>query len=142
MKTKEWLNRGYRIDNEIETLLEEQQQARDRILKITGTISEDRVQTSRGNSTESGYIKYLSYSDRINEKINELYAVKQEIETAIESVSNPTYRQLLRLRYLKYNSFDKIAEQMNYSLRQIMRLHCKSLLKITDVIECHIPPVV
>ena len=135
METKEWLNRGYRIDNEIETLLEEQQQARDRILKITGTISEDRVQTSRGNSTESEYIKYLSYSDRINEKINELYAVKQEIETAIESVSNPTYRQLLRLRYLRFKKWEAIALEMNYNYYHTRKfLHAKALQEI------NIPP--
>lgn len=113
MTVKEWLNRGYRIDTEINSLLEEQSKV---FLKARGTVTN-------------------TYSERINNRIDELYSIKQEILTAISQVQDPVLRALLTERYIKFNTWEKIAHNMHYSYVHIVHtLHPKALKKIGEVI--------
>lgn len=127
MTVKEWLNRGYKLDTEIDALLEEQRMA---WVKATGTTvinTDDKVQTSKQNTTENRFISYLAYSALIDTRIDELYSVKNEISQAIESVDDAVLRTLLMLRYIRFYTWEQIAEKMNYDVRYIYKLHRKAL---------------
>ena len=141
MTTKEWLNRGYKLDKEINALLTEQSAALTRATGSTCGTSAERVQTSRRNTTEDRFINYASYSELIDNRIDELYAIKQEILSAINKVDDAVLRKILIKRYINSEGWEKIAVDIGYSLRQTQRLHGKALLKVKDVIECHIEHV-
>lgn len=138
MTTKEWLNRGYKLDKEINALLKEQSAALTRATGSTCGTNAERVQTSRRNTTEDRFINYASYSELIDNRIDELYAIKQEILSAINKVDDAVLRKILLKRYINSEGWEKIAVDIGYSLRQTQRLHGKALLKVKDVIECHI----
>lgn len=139
MTTKEWLSRGWKLDNEINALLSEQKRAFDIACGTTTRISDDKVQASRGNSAETKFINYLEYSKMIDDRIDELYAIKQEILKAINKLEDNTYRTLLIERYINFKTWENIAVDMNYCYKHIVHtLHPKSLKCIKEVIECNI----
>ena len=138
MTVKEWLNRGYKIDREINALLRERERSLTLATKTTAAADGERVQTSRSNSTEARFINYADYTKLIDKRIDELYAIKREIITAVNRVGDNTLRQLLIHRYIEFMRWEKIAEEMHYSRRQVTRMHGKALLKLKDVLECHL----
>lgn len=134
---KEWLLRAKKINSEVDSLIKQQEHA---LTQATGTTEEmgnEKVQTSKRNTSEDRFINYASYSEMIDNRIDELYAIKLEILSAINKVDDTILRTLLILRYLNFSTWEQIAVELNYSYRQVCRLHGKALNKIKDVIECH-----
>ena len=139
---KQWLNRAHDIDKEIKNLECECEKAFNRATSVVNGLDSEKVQTSKINATEGKYAAYADYIAGIKKRTAELYEVKAEILRAINKVDNGTYRLLLTLRYIRFMTWERIAEEMNYSYRQTLRIHGYSLLKFKDVIECHITSVI
>ena len=101
-------------------------------MSVTAHYSDIKVQTSKGNKTEDATLKYIEYKNKLECRIDDLYAVKCEIADAISKVTNPTYRTLLELRYLRYMTWEKIAEEMSRSSVWWVRteLHSKALREV------------
>ncbi len=142
MTVKEWLNRGYRIENEIRALRLEKERAFSAATSMTGGMSSAKVKTSDRNAAEDKMIRAAEYSRALDERLKELYTVKREILAAINAVGDGTLRQLLILRYIRCWTWERIAEEMHYSYVHIVHnLHPRALEKIKDVIECNTPGV-
>lgn len=136
MTTKEWLNRGYKLDKEINALLKEQSAALTRATGSTCGTSAERVQTSRRNTTEDRFINYASYSELIDNRIDELYAIKQEILSAINKVDDAVLRTLLIEKYINFHTWEQIACNMNYSYVHVVHnLHPKALNAISKIVN-------
>ena len=136
MTSKEWLNRGYKLDKEINALLNEQSAALTRATGSTCGTSAERVQTSRRNTTEDRFINYASYSELIDNRIDELYAIKQEILSAINKVNDAVLRTLLIEKYVNFHTWEQIACNMNYSYVHVVHnLHPKALNAISKIVN-------
>lgn len=136
MTTKEWLNRGRLLDQRVNKLLAERDRMFDLAVKMTGSIQEDKVQTSKKNTSEESFAKYVAYTAEIDKKIDELIEVKKEILTAIYQVEDPTLRTLLQLRYINFETWEQIAIDMSYSYVHIVyNLHPIALQKVEELIE-------
>ena len=136
MTSKEWLNRGYKLDKEINALLKEQSAALTRATGSTCGTSAERVQTSRRNTTEDRFINYASYSELIDNRIDELYAIKQEILSAINKVNDAVLRTLLIEKYVNFHTWEQIACNMNYSYVHVVHnLHPKALNAISKIVN-------
>ena len=141
MTAKEWLQRGWEIDRRIGELKLEKEQMFALATSTTGHILDDNIRGNGGNSSEAKMIKYTEYSQELDSQIDKLLEIKREILKAIKSVDDRNMQQLLTMRYITFKKFEQIAIEMNYSYRQVLRLHGEALLKIKDVIECHIDPM-
>lgn len=136
MTTKEWLNRGYKLDKEINALLKEQSAALTRATGSTCGTSAEKVQTSRRNNSEDRFINYASYSELIDNRIDELYAIKQEILSAINKVDDAVLRTLLIEKYVNFHTWEQIACDMNYSYVHVVHnLHPKALNAISKIVN-------
>ncbi len=133
LSTKEWLKRAWKIDNEITALERELLSAKERMLSVTAHYSDIKVQTSKSNKTEDATLKYIEYKNKLECRIDALYAVKCEIADAISKVDNPTYRTLLELRYLRYMTWEKIAVELDITFQWVHVLHKRALKKIKTV---------
>lgn len=129
---KEWLLRATGIDAEIAVLESELKSASGRV--YMGIRYGDKIQTGKINSTEEAVNTYMKYSDKLMEKLQELYAVKTEIALAIFKVSDSRYRTLLELYYLKKLTWEKVAEEMHIDVRHIYRLHGEALKEVEQFI--------
>lgn len=56
-----------------------------------------------------------------------------DIIKGIDKLENSTYRQVLKLKYVEDYSNVKIGIKMNYSERQIQRIHIKALEEIRKI---------
>lgn len=136
MTTKEWLNRGYKLDNEINALLKEQSAALTRATGSTCGTGAEKVQTSRRNNSEDRFINYASYSELIDNRIDELYAIKQEILSVINKVDDAVLRTLLIEKYVNFHTWEQIACDMNYSYVHVVHnLHPKALNAISKIVN-------
>lgn len=127
MTTKEWLMRAWRIDREIDLLMDARRRAFDRATSTTAPPRDVRVSGgSSGNPMDS----YAALSEQIDRRVEELARVKAEVLEAIEQIPNTTRRQLLIERYINCKTMEAIAVEMNYSWRQINRLHGRALQEI------------
>lgn len=124
--------RARTLDREINSLLEEKQDVRDRILKITQSYTGNVVQSTKDPHK---FDRVVELELEIDRNIDELVKVKAEILNAISKLTDGRYREILRLRYLKGMTFEQIAVEMNYSWRHVCTLHGRALLKMEEVIH-------
>ena len=135
MTVKEWLNRGMRLNDEINSLIEKQQKAFSIVCKTTPAIVQDKVQACGGKSKEDCIVTYIDYTEQINSKIDELHEVKAEILNAIKKVDKDTYKALLILRYVKFKSWGKIAKFIGKDRNSVKtNIHRSALNAITQYI--------
>ena len=131
MTIKEYLSQAYRIDQRINSKLEQVQSLRELAVKATSTLSDTY---SSGNSNkqkmEGVIVKIIDLEIEIDEEIDKLIDLKQEIVSLIKQVKNPEYQTLLELRYLCFRTWEQIAVEMSYDLSWVHRLHKKALGKI------------
>ena len=148
MSTEDWLGMPERIDNvqHVQLSAEElklyEEFEKEKYLEfMQGAVPAakgERVQTTPQNGSEDRFIAYAEYSRIIDERIDELYAVKCEIFKAISRIEDGTLRTLLELRYLSFKTWEEIAVEMNYSYKHVVHgLHPKALKKVKEVIECN-----
>ena len=138
MTAKEWLNRGRYLDKEINQLLEDQQNALNLACGTAVSYGGEKVQTSKQNATEQKFIAYADYSAEIDNRIDQLYDIKTEIKAVINKLDDPLLRALLIARYVNIKTWEQIAEDLNYDLRWVYRLHDKAL----HAIESHYKSVI
>lgn len=131
MTIKEYLSQAYRIDQRINSKLEQVRSLRELAEKATSTLS-DTYSSGNGNKQkmEGVIVKIIDLEDEIDEEIDKLVDLKHEIVSLIKQVKNPEYKTLLELRYLCFRTWEQIAVEMRYDLSWIHRLHKKALIEI------------
>ncbi len=128
MTVKEYLLSVKDLDRQIDADLYELSQLR----LMRGSVSaidyaKDRVQVSPENSLENSVIKIVSLEEKINQEIDEFVDKKNEIKNKILVLKNRDEQLVLQYRYLCFMSLERIAVEMNYSYRQITRVHGRAL---------------
>jgi DNA-directed RNA polymerase specialized sigma subunit len=63
----------------------------------------------------------------INSRIDTLVDLRLELESVMEQMEDSLLKNILALRYINGLTFEKIAERLFYSYRQIRNLHDKAL---------------
>ncbi|MCC8160103.1 MAG: DUF1492 domain-containing protein [Oscillospiraceae bacterium] len=136
MTAKEWLLRARNIDAEIRELRKGRERALTEATSAAVNADGERVQTSNGNTTEKKFINYAAYSEAIDKRIDELYAVKREILTVISEVDDAALRTLLIAKYINGKTWEKIAENMCYSEYHVKRrLHSQALRAVEEILR-------
>ena len=119
---------AYRIDQRINSKLEQVASLRALATKATSTLSDTPPSGSRNvQSMENVIVKIIDLENEINEDIDTLVDLKREIVGVIKRIDNPEYQTLLELRYLCFYSWEKVAVEMEYDLRYLHKLHRKAL---------------
>ena len=81
-------------------------------------------------------INVAVYEQNIKNRIGELYKIRNEILQTVNQVESATLRRLLIKRYIQNLTWEKIAEQLNYSYKHVVHiLHPKALSAIKRVLE-------
>lgn len=128
MATKEYLSQAYRIDQRINSKLEQIVSLRELATKATSTLSDTPKSGTRNIHSMEGIIaKMIDLETEINQDIDTLVDLKREFVTIIKKVNNPEYQTLLELRYLCFKTWEQIAVDMGYDLRYLHKLHGRAL---------------
>ncbi len=129
MTVKEWLNRGWKLEQEINALIEAQQRALDMAACVSVCYDREKIQ-QQSKGPENAMIFYADYSRMIDERIDKLVKLKQEIIEVINCIGDEMQRAILIERYINHKKWEKISVELHCDLRWLYRLHGKALLKI------------
>ncbi len=139
---KAWLNRGWKLNSEIKQLVEAKNTIWEIATNATANPFEERVKTSRQNTSEIRMAKILDYGMEIECQIERLVAILREILCAINTVEDVTCRTLLIARYVNFKTWEDIADTMGFSYAGIQKIHKKALNCIQRYIEVDTQKVV
>ena len=138
---KKFLSRYLKVLAEEKDIREEIAYWESRAQKVTTSWSAVPGGGKGSDKVQTGAIKVAELRDSLMGKIEELAAVRAEIERAIGTVQDDTQRRLLRLRYIKGMTWEKVAIEMNYTYQWVCELHGRALNKVEikkDLIEIDI----
>lgn len=128
MTTKEYLAQAYRIDQRINSKLEQIVSLRELATKATSTLSDTPPSGSRNvHSMEGIIVKMMELENEINADIDVLVDLKKEIMSIIKKINNPEQQTLLELRYLCFKTWEQIAVDMGYSIQNAYKVHDRAL---------------
>lgn len=141
MNAKEYLGQAYRIDQRINSKIEQIASLRNLATKATSTLSDALPSGTRNvHRMEDTIVKIVGMENELNTDIDRLVNLKKEIMSVIKSVENPEQQTLLELRYMCFKTWEEIAVEMDYNIRHIYRLRDEAIKKIAipnqNVIEC------
>lgn len=131
MTAKEYLKRAYLLDKQINVEISELDSLKAMRGQVQGVFYGERIGTNPNRNIEASFIKTLEKieicEERINKKIDRLVDLKAEIDAAIDQMEDVEERLLLKYRYLKSESWEDIAMDLNVSYRTAHRIHASAL---------------
>ncbi len=131
MTAKDYLCKAYRLDQRINSKLEQVASLNELAMRATSTLSDMPKSPSSTNSKMEDVIcRIIDLQDEINKDIDKLVDLKINIVSIIKTVPNPEHQMLLELRYLCFKTWEQIAVEMGYSVRNIYHLHGAALKEI------------
>jgi DNA-directed RNA polymerase specialized sigma subunit len=126
-----YLKRYINLDREIERKLEEVARLRSKLARVTEVFTEEpKGGGSIYGKTGEILAKIVDLEKEIDADVDRLIFIRDNIKAIIEAVEDDRERLLLQYRYLDGRTFEWIAAEMNYSWRQIHRLHSKALINL------------
>jgi DNA-directed RNA polymerase specialized sigma subunit len=74
--------------------------------------------------------KCLSIAKQMQKEIQQLEQDREQIETAIDAVTDDCCRDLLRYRYLEQLTWEQIAHRLHYCNTYVYKLHKQALAQV------------
>ena len=125
-KKKEFLRRYRECERREQEILEEIQRLR--MDQMFPSMVNDGMPKGSQQSDLSDYMVLLGEQiDRLKQERLEKARTRDQIDLAIRRMENPDEQRVLRLRYLWGLKWEEVAVKMNYSWKQIHRLHGSAL---------------
>lgn len=131
MTAKEYLRQLYITDRNIKRLEGLRKQLRDEMYSLkspTGSMSPDKVQTSMTGDAIERLIAKVDEAERdILRELDKQHEIRKRIVREIEAVPNEQQRDILFRRYVLFDKWERIAVDMDVSIRYVYMLHGKAL---------------
>lgn len=128
MTAKEYLGQAYRLDQRINSKLQQVDSLRSLTQKITASYDGEVVSHTRNvTSLQDTIIRLMEAEEELNRQIDELVDLKMDIARLIDQVHNESFRLILEKRYLCFLQWDQIASEMHYSRRWVLNKHDRAV---------------
>lgn len=129
MTAKEYLKQSYRLNELINSDLEELQNLRDLSKSISSPVYEEKISGTR--NTDPPFVRYvgkiIDLEKQIQQEVDRLVKLKSDIREAINQMQNIDEKLLLRYRYINFLNWEEICVNLNVSMRTVHRLHSSAL---------------
>ncbi len=136
MNPKEYLSQVRKYDRLINNKLEIISSLRSLATSVSVELKSDVVQSSGTKDKMANTIDRIVDLEReIDADIDQLVNLKREIMSVIDKVEDPILIDILYKRYFRYEKWEEIAIEMNYSYRQVTRLHGQALQEVRKILE-------
>ena len=128
MTAKEYLGQAYRLDQRINSKLQQVESLRSLTRKVTASSDGETVFHTRNvTSLEDTIFRLMEAEEELNRQIDELVVLKMDISRTINRVRNESLRLILEKRYLCFLQWDQIAAEMHYSRRWVLKRHARAV---------------
>ena len=132
MTAKEYLGQAYRLDQHINSKLQQIESLRSLTQRVTVAYGGEVVSHTRNvTSLQDTIARLTEAEEELNREIDRLVDLKIEIAGVISQVHNESYRLILEKRYLCFLSWDQIGTDLNYTHRWLLTKHDRAI----DVVE-------
>ena len=136
MNAKEYLGTAYRIDQRINSKLEQIMRLRELAAKATSTISGMPHSSSNDPcKMESVICKMADLENEINADIDSLVDMKRTIMRLIKEVKDPECQTVLELRYLCFKRWEAISVELNFSIQHAFRIRDRGIKEIDKILK-------
>ena len=136
MTAKEYLKQAFHIDRRINDKLEQISSLRDLATKATNIINDMPGNATRDpHSMQEVIAKIIDDEEEVNAAIERLVDLKRDIRHTIEQVPDENEKMLLEQRYLSFKSWERLAEDMNFSLRWVHIMHGRALKAVEKILS-------
>lgn len=129
MTPKEYLRQAYRLDQKINSDLEEVTALREMASSVSSPQFGERVQTSRKG--DAPFVrcleKIIALEEKINKEIDLFVELKKEIRTVITTVEDTDERMVLKYRYVHNYTWEQIGNELHADARTVRRWHGRAL---------------
>lgn len=129
-EVKEYLNRAYYLDRRIDTLQDELNMLESRLYKCTPSYNSN-VGNSPQPTFEYVLDRVIQYRERLNREVDNLIDAKNDIKSCIDSLSDGMEKIVLTKRYINYQKYEDIANDLHYTVRQIMNINKRGIKNIS-----------
>lgn len=130
METKQYLGQISRLDMMIKNKISELANLKEICYGLSAISNEERVQTTPNFDKIGTIVAKLDELERKTDSLVDEYVDKKsKIINQIDSMDDSVIYNILFSRYIERKTFERIAADMNYSFRQIIRLHGKALVE-------------
>ena len=129
MTSKEYLRQALRLDQRINSDLEELARLRDMLLSLPSPAAGTGVRGSAaGEAAFTRAVERVMEAEaRINEEIDRLVDLRQEIRGVIAAVPDADERIVLHGRYILGLTWEQIGADMHADERTVRRWHAKAM---------------
>lgn len=134
MTAKERLIKLDRLRTDIDATCDEIEQIRARIVRCTSAVTGTPRGGGGAGSASSTFfdwtdtlLKACELEDALRDKLEAMLALQSEISASIAAMPDSAERQVLTLRYVNGWRWNRIAQEMHYSVDNVWRLHRRAL---------------
>ena len=125
---KEYLSQAFHIDKQLKSKLEQLSVLRELATTTTQPLSDMPGSPNRNiDRMEKAIIKIMDMEKEISEEVGALLDLKNQIAQCIKKVEDIDCQLILEFRYLCFMSWEDIAAEMNFTVRNVHILHGKAL---------------
>ncbi len=136
MTAQEYLSRAYRMEQQVESKLQQIAALRSMAESLTSCIGKDPVSHTRNvTSMQDTVNKIIEEEKNLNDQIDELVETKKEIAGTIAQVTNVTYRLILEKRHLCFLMWEQIACEMHYGVRTVQTKYNEALQIVQRILD-------
>ena len=129
MTAKEYLNRPFTLNNQINDKLVKLECYRELSVSVSSPSFEEKFSGTR--NLEPPFVRYLGkisdLEDEIKADYEKLEEMKNGIDAEIDKLEDPYEQLILRYRYLMFMTMPQIASKIHYTLRWTQQIHNRAL---------------
>ena len=129
MNVKQYLSQIERYDKNINNKLSELYQLKSMVGSIKTVMGGCSKINGKKDPLGNAVAKIVDTENSIYREIEKYIALRKKIVTQINGLDNMLHYQILYAKYVEYKTFERIAEEINYSWRQTIRLHGMALIE-------------
>lgn len=134
MTAKQYLSQISRLNKMIANKLTEIYQLKSIASNISVLNEADKVQTSGSKDRIGDMVSEIVDLEKEAKEYIDIYTdLRRKIIVQIDAMPNENYYKVLFAKYIEEKTFEVIAEEMEYSWRQIIRIHGDALAEFERI---------
>lgn len=128
MTAKEYLSQARFLDGQINSKIQQVKALNDLAVSASSVLTGMPHSPNKATSKMADAVeKIIDLQAEINHDIDNLVNLKKEISSIIKNIPDIELQTLLEKRYLCFQTWETIAEDMGYSMHHLYKLHNHAL---------------
>ena len=136
MTAKEYLSQAYLLEQQVRSKMEQIESLKSLASCMSVDFTREPVSHTRNvSSMEDTVLKIMELNRELDDQIDALVDKKIEILRTLGQIRRVDYRLILEERYVSFHTWEEIAEDLRYSVRNLQRMHKNALQIVQGILD-------